>query len=197
MFFFRFSRGSAREGDRRAANQWDARNEVSRLQSRVWSFACLARFARRTKKKERLLVVYFVRPSICPAEPTWVFQPIVCWSVGNNVLYVLFSLQDSFNGCSRQWIRGLCQPVTQWRRQYVSLGYVSSKCSSQSCKQQQDLYNITFLTSFFRNCFVQKIRVVWFHPVCVQTPPPLRFFLSGGRGVVCTQARFHPFGLSG
>ena len=31
---------------------------VSRLQSRAWSFACLARFARRTKKKERLLVAY-------------------------------------------------------------------------------------------------------------------------------------------
>ena len=30
---------------------------VSRLQSRAWSFACLGRFARRTKKKERLLVV--------------------------------------------------------------------------------------------------------------------------------------------
>ena len=150
-------------------------------------------------RKKRLLVVYFVRPSICPAEPTWVFQPIVCWSVGNNVLYVLFSLQDSFNGCSRQWIRGLCQPVTQWRRQYVSLGYVSSKCSSQSCKQQQDLYNITFLTSFFRNCFVQKIRVVWFHPVCVQTPPPRSppIFPERREGVVCTQARFHPFGLSG
>ena len=110
------------------------------------------------------------------------FQPIVCWSVGNNVLYVLFSLQDSFNGCSRQWIRGLCQPVTQWRRQYVSLGYVSSKCSSQSCKQQQDLYNITFLTSFFRNCFVQKIRVVWFHPVCVQTPLPSHFSWAEGGG---------------
>ena len=33
---------------------------VSRLQSRTWSFACLGRFARRTKKKERLLVVYFL-----------------------------------------------------------------------------------------------------------------------------------------
>ena len=31
---------------------------VSRLQSRAWSFACLRRFARRTKKKERLVVVY-------------------------------------------------------------------------------------------------------------------------------------------
>ena len=31
---------------------------VSRLQSRAWSFACHGRFVRRTKKKERLLVVY-------------------------------------------------------------------------------------------------------------------------------------------
>ena len=30
---------------------------VWRFQSRAWSFLCLARFARRTKKKERLLVV--------------------------------------------------------------------------------------------------------------------------------------------
>ena len=30
-----------------------------RLQSRAWLFACVARFARRTKRKERLLVVYF------------------------------------------------------------------------------------------------------------------------------------------
>ena len=31
---------------------------VLRLQSRAFSFACLGRFARRIKKKERLLVVY-------------------------------------------------------------------------------------------------------------------------------------------
>ena len=31
---------------------------VSRLQSRAWSFACLVGFAQRTKKKERLLLVY-------------------------------------------------------------------------------------------------------------------------------------------
>ena len=39
LIFFRFS-------------EW-----VSRLQSRAWSFSCIARFLRRTKKKERLLVV--------------------------------------------------------------------------------------------------------------------------------------------
>ena len=51
LFFFRFSKGSARA---RAAKPRDARNA---LKSRAWSFACLARFARRTKKKERLLLV--------------------------------------------------------------------------------------------------------------------------------------------
>ena len=52
LFFFRFSKGSARAGER-----WAAKPRVSRLQSRAWSFACLGRFGRRTKKKERLLVV--------------------------------------------------------------------------------------------------------------------------------------------
>ena len=36
---------------------------VSRPPSRTWSFACLAHFARRTKKKERLLVVYIISAS--------------------------------------------------------------------------------------------------------------------------------------
>ena len=60
LFFFRFSKGSARARERWAAKPRDARNKsspVSRSQSRAWSFACLGRFARRTKKKERLLVV--------------------------------------------------------------------------------------------------------------------------------------------
>ena len=34
---------------------------VSRLQSRTWSFSCLARFTRRTKKNKRLLKVFTVR----------------------------------------------------------------------------------------------------------------------------------------
>ena len=39
--------------------QLAARNEGGwLLQSRIWSFACLTRIARWTKKKERLLVVY-------------------------------------------------------------------------------------------------------------------------------------------
>ena len=50
LFFFRFSKGSARAREKRGL-------PVSRLQSRAWSFACLGRFARRNKKKERLLVV--------------------------------------------------------------------------------------------------------------------------------------------
>ena len=33
---------------------------ISRLQSHAWSFACLARFVRWTKKKERLLVVKYI-----------------------------------------------------------------------------------------------------------------------------------------
>ena len=32
--------------------------EAARLEKQGWSFACLGRFARQTKKKERLLVVY-------------------------------------------------------------------------------------------------------------------------------------------
>ena len=51
--FFRFSKGSAHAQERLAAKPGDARNESVM----AWSFACLGRFARRTKKKERLLVV--------------------------------------------------------------------------------------------------------------------------------------------
>ena len=75
LFFFRFSKGvhvrasverRRRETrETRAAAQEEKKetiffraSPVSRLQSRAWSFACLGRFARRTKKKERLLVVY-------------------------------------------------------------------------------------------------------------------------------------------
>ena len=46
LFFFRFSKG------------YPLRASVSRLQSHAWLFACLMRFARRAKKKERLLEVY-------------------------------------------------------------------------------------------------------------------------------------------
>ena len=53
LFFFRFSKGSARAQERLAAKLGDARNESVT----AWSFACLGRFARLTKKKERLLVV--------------------------------------------------------------------------------------------------------------------------------------------
>ena len=62
LFFFRFSEGSTRE--RQAAKPREARNEggLKKWKSPgdevgAWSFACLVRFARRTKKKERLLVV--------------------------------------------------------------------------------------------------------------------------------------------
>ena len=39
------------------ASEFYVQSPFSRLQSRAWSFACLAHFARR-KKKERLLAVY-------------------------------------------------------------------------------------------------------------------------------------------
>ena len=76
LFFIRFSKGSARarafsgEAARREKRETRAaaREEkieylfycvspVSRLQSRAWSFLSLGRFGRRTKKKERLLLV--------------------------------------------------------------------------------------------------------------------------------------------
>ena len=55
LFFFRFNEGSVRSRESRETRA--AAFPVSCLQSRAWSFACLARFDRRTKKKERLLVV--------------------------------------------------------------------------------------------------------------------------------------------
>ena len=45
-----------RRSRERAARSEGGGSPVLRLQSRAWSFLCLARFARRTKKKERLLV---------------------------------------------------------------------------------------------------------------------------------------------
>ena len=72
LFFFRFSMGSVRARERRAAKPRDA-SPILRLQSRAWSFACLGRFARRTKKKERLLVVYILQHWVCPSKPTSVF----------------------------------------------------------------------------------------------------------------------------
>ena len=48
----------------RASVEWRSREtretRVSPLQSRAWSFVCLRRFAQRTNKKERLLVVYLL-----------------------------------------------------------------------------------------------------------------------------------------
>ena len=60
LFFFRFSKGSARAraSVKRRRRENEGGSPSSRLRSRAWSFACLGRFARRTKKKERLLVVY-------------------------------------------------------------------------------------------------------------------------------------------
>ena len=50
-------RRSRETRETRAAAQEEKRASPVSLQSRAWSFACLRRFARRTKKKERLLVV--------------------------------------------------------------------------------------------------------------------------------------------
>ena len=62
LIFFSFSEGSAHARERRAAKPRVSRNVGGTWASRAfskpaWSFACLARFARWTKKKERLLVV--------------------------------------------------------------------------------------------------------------------------------------------
>ena len=77
LFFFRFSEGSAC-----AVRRWDARTRaspVSRRQSRAWSFACLALFARWTKKKERLLVVYVCEAELvlCRCYSYYTWQPSV------------------------------------------------------------------------------------------------------------------------
>ena len=75
--FVRFSEGSARAGERQETQEMRAvaRKEkwtsfVSRLQSRAWSFACLARFDRWNKKKGRLLVVYCFRDAGIIWEPS-------------------------------------------------------------------------------------------------------------------------------
>ena len=47
----------SREVTREPRAKGDPSARGGELQSRAWSFACLGRFARRTKKKERLLVV--------------------------------------------------------------------------------------------------------------------------------------------
>ena len=54
LFFFRFSKGV----HACASVEWQSRETRETVQSRAWSFACLGRFARRTKIKERPLVVY-------------------------------------------------------------------------------------------------------------------------------------------
>ena len=76
FFFFRFSEWNCTRA--RAATPRDARYEGARL------FACLARFAWRTKKKERLLVVYVSNMVCCFVaslsnrfilpSPTWEMQ---------------------------------------------------------------------------------------------------------------------------
>ena len=50
------ARASVERRNRETQETRAAAFPVSRLQSRAWSFACLGRFARRTKEKERLLI---------------------------------------------------------------------------------------------------------------------------------------------
>ena len=68
LFFFRFSEGSAR------------------LQSRAWSFACIAQFARWTKKKVRLLVVYITFRASCLLRVMWT---IFCSEWGHHLIVSL------------------------------------------------------------------------------------------------------------
>ena len=53
---------AAARREKRGRQPEEKKEPVSGLQSRAWSFACLGRFARRTKKKERLLVVLHLSP---------------------------------------------------------------------------------------------------------------------------------------
>ena len=71
LFFFRFRKGSARARFARneGVNPIRKKSCLSRLapSSRAWSFACPWRFARRTKKKERLFVAYATLQSRFPS----------------------------------------------------------------------------------------------------------------------------------
>ena len=53
----RETRATARGVKRLSQSLFFCPSPVLRLQSRVWSFVCLARFAQRTKKEERLFII--------------------------------------------------------------------------------------------------------------------------------------------
>ena len=75
LFFFRqCTRARALSGE---AARHEKRGR--RLQSRAWSFACLGRFARRTKKKERLLGVQNA-PVYAQFPPLALASPLACCS---------------------------------------------------------------------------------------------------------------------
>ena len=165
MIFFRFSEGSAREFDRRATKPRDARNEVSRLQSRVWLFACLARFARRTKKKERLLVVYFVRPSICPAEPSWVFQPIVfrgrgsCVLIASSLLVIMcstfcFLYRTPLMAAVGNGFVDCANLLLSEGANMLALDMYHRSALHRAVSSSKNFHHITFLTTFLLNSFV-------------------------------------------
>ena len=66
------ARASVERRNRETQETRAAAFPVSRLQSRAWSFACLGRFARRTKEKERLLVVYSANAEAMGLNPVQV-----------------------------------------------------------------------------------------------------------------------------
>ena len=80
LFFFKFSKASARARHRNEG----VSSPVSCLQSRAWSFACLGRFTRQTKKQERLLVDKKVTGTL-RNRPQWVVKrinTIAHWKIG-------------------------------------------------------------------------------------------------------------------
>ena len=70
--------GNVEVGYRSFSSPWVCArvSPVSRLQSRVWSFACLARFARWANKKERLLKVY-LKKLVSKILSVATFRPVI------------------------------------------------------------------------------------------------------------------------
>ena len=56
----------------------------------------------------------------------------------------------------------------------------------RAVSSSNNFHDITFLTSFFLNSFVQKIRVVWFYLAFVQTPLSSDFYWGRGGGGLYT-----------
>ena len=103
--FLSFSKGCSSERERRASTPLDA-SPVSFLKSRAWSFWSLARFARRTKKKERLLVVYNWLNHFAIVIFNIIIS-IIITCIKNSTLYVYFciSIIRLFVFCRKHWKR--------------------------------------------------------------------------------------------